>query len=79
MYNTSNGTVKIWSLLEKTFGKNLYVLEISQSEVNSISFSADGKYLATAGINIPVQIWNLSSSPINISFDQVLNDNDLIK
>ncbi|NES72421.1 MAG: hypothetical protein F6K24_48125, partial [Okeania sp. SIO2D1] len=41
--------------------------------------SADGKYLATSGIDIPVKIWNVSSSPISILSDSILNDNGLIR
>ncbi|QPC72349.1 hypothetical protein HYE68_003101 [Fusarium pseudograminearum] len=55
---SDDGTVRIWDL-EK--GETQVVLKHSGGDIDSVSFSADGSYLATASTDFKIRIWKQMS------------------
>ncbi|NEP41628.1 MAG: WD40 repeat domain-containing protein, partial [Okeania sp. SIO2H7] len=69
----SDGTIKFWSLSGEQ------ILEKSLDSTHSISLSSDGKFLASATINNPVRLWNLSTIPLGISPGLVVGETGLVR
>lgn len=55
-----DGIVRLWNLR----GEKIKEWSGNQGEIETLSFSPDGKYLATGGDNGKISIWNLSGEKI---------------
>lgn len=52
-----NGEIRLWDVQSRFLVKEYYR---NESMVYTLSFSGNGKYLASAGVDMRISLWNLS-------------------